>query len=85
MPIRTCAPYTHAEEGPDDMPSHIKAMLTEVSLGIPVMAGRMVLGTWQGVYLIEHRAAPHERNIALNFIGSSQSSSREGPKAPLEG
>ena len=57
------------EEGPDDMPSHIKAMLTDVSLGIPVMGGRMVLGTWQGVYLIEHRAAPHERNIALSFIG----------------
>jgi secondary thiamine-phosphate synthase enzyme len=65
------APYTHAEEGPDDMPSHIKAMLTEVSLGIPVIAGRMVLGTWQGVYLIEHRAAPHERNIALSFIGQA--------------
>jgi secondary thiamine-phosphate synthase enzyme len=64
------APYTHAEEGPDDMPSHIKAMLTDVSLSIPVMGGRMVLGTWQGVYLIEHRAAPHERNIALSFIGS---------------
>jgi secondary thiamine-phosphate synthase enzyme len=68
------APYTHAEEGPDDMPSHIKSMLTEVSLGIPVMGGRMVLGTWQGVYLIEHRAAPHERKIALSFIGSGQSS-----------
>ena len=52
------------------MPSHIKSMLTEVSLGIPVMGGRMVLGTWQGVYLIEHRDAPHERNIALSFIGS---------------
>lgn len=64
------ANYAHAEEGPDDMPSHIKAMLTEVSLSIPVMGGRMVLGTWQGVYLIEHRAAPHERNIALSFIGS---------------
>jgi thiamine phosphate synthase YjbQ (UPF0047 family) len=45
-------------------------MLTEVSLSIPVMGGRMVLGTWQGVYLIEHRVAPHERNIALSFIGS---------------
>jgi secondary thiamine-phosphate synthase enzyme len=65
------APYTHAEEGPDDMPSHIKSMLTEVSLSIPVMAGRMALGTWQGVYLIEHRDAPHERNIALSFIGGS--------------
>lgn len=61
--------YVHAEEGPDDMPSHIKSMLTEVSLSIPVQGGRMVLGTWQGVYLIEHRVAPHERNIALSFIG----------------
>ena len=68
------ANYAHAEEGPDDMPSHIKAMLTEVSLSIPVMGGRMVLGTWQGVYLIEHRSAPHERNVALSFIGSNQSS-----------
>jgi len=61
--------YVHAEEGPDDMPSHIKSMLTEVSLSIPVRGGRMVLGTWQGVYLIEHRSAPHERNIALSFLG----------------
>ena len=61
--------YAHQEEGPDDMPSHIKAMLTAVSLSIPVVGGSMVLGTWQGVYLIEHRAAPHQRNIALNFIG----------------
>jgi secondary thiamine-phosphate synthase enzyme len=61
--------YTHAEEGPDDMPSHIKSMLTEVSLSIPVSGGRMALGTWQGVYLIEHRDAPHERTIALNFLG----------------
>lgn len=63
--------YTHAEEGLDDMPSHIKSMLTEVSLSIPVMDGRMALGTWQGIYLIEHRAAPHERNIALSFLGHS--------------
>jgi secondary thiamine-phosphate synthase enzyme len=61
--------YVHAEEGPDDMPSHIKSMLTEVSLSIPVQGGRMVLGTWQGVYLIEHRVAPHGRNVALSFIG----------------
>ena len=71
--LETLAPedalYTHAEEGPDDMPSHIKSMLTEVSLSIPVMDGRLTLGTWQGVYLIEHRAAPHERNLALSFIG----------------
>jgi secondary thiamine-phosphate synthase enzyme len=61
--------YAHAEEGPDDMPSHIKAMLTAVSLSIPVHNGRMTLGTWQGVYLIEHRAASHHRNVALSFIG----------------
>jgi secondary thiamine-phosphate synthase enzyme len=63
------APYTHAEEGSDDMPSHIKSMLTAVSLSIPVMDGRMTLGTWQGVYLIEHRDVPHERNLALSFLG----------------
>ena len=61
--------YTHAEEGPDDMPSHIKAMLTGVSLSIPIQEGAMVLGAWQGVYLIEHRTEPHERTIALNFMG----------------
>jgi secondary thiamine-phosphate synthase enzyme len=61
--------YVHAEEGPDDMPSHIKAMLTSVSLSIPVQDGSMVLGTWQGVYLIEHRDAQHQRNVALSFIG----------------
>jgi secondary thiamine-phosphate synthase enzyme len=61
--------YAHREEGPDDMPSHIKAMLTSVSLGIPVRGGRMTLGTWQGVYLIEHRAQPHQRTIVLSFIG----------------
>ena len=61
--------YAHQEEGPDDMPSHIKAMFTSVSLGIPVKDGRMTLGTWQGVYVIEHRSSPHQRNIALSFIG----------------
>lgn len=61
--------YAHHEEGPDDMPSHIKAMLTAVSLSIPVKGGAMTLGTWQGVYLIEHRTAPHRRNVALSFIG----------------
>jgi secondary thiamine-phosphate synthase enzyme len=65
------AHYAHQEEGPDDMPSHIKAMLTSVSLGIPVVDGKMVLGTWQGVYLIEHRASPHRRTIALSFIGEA--------------
>ncbi|HUU65710.1 MAG TPA: secondary thiamine-phosphate synthase enzyme YjbQ [Methyloceanibacter sp.] len=61
--------YAHHEEGPDDMPSHIKAMVTSVSLSIPVQGGAMTLGTWQGVYLIEHRSAPHQRRVALNFIG----------------
>ena len=63
------AHYAHQEEGPDDMPSHIKAMLTSVSVGIPVVDGKMTLGTWQGVYLIEHRASPHRRTLALSFIG----------------
>lgn len=61
--------YTHHEEGPDDMPSHIKAMLTSVSLSIPVREGAMALGTWQGLYLIEHRVAPHHRNVVLSYIG----------------
>jgi secondary thiamine-phosphate synthase enzyme len=61
--------YAHQEEGPDDMPSHIKSMLTSISLGIPVKDGRMTLGTWQGVYVIEHRTSPHRRTIVLNFIG----------------
>ncbi len=63
------AHYAHQEEGPDDMPSHIKAMLTSVSLGIPVIDGKMALGTWQGVYLIEHRASAHRRTVVLSFIG----------------
>jgi secondary thiamine-phosphate synthase enzyme len=66
------ADYAHQEEGPDDMPSHIKAMLTSVSLGIPVIDGKMTLGTWQGVYLIEHRASPHRRTVVLSFIGEAQ-------------
>jgi len=61
--------YAHQEEGPDDMPSHIKSMLTSVSLSIPVRDGRMTLGTWQGVYVIEHRTSPHRRTVVLNFIG----------------
>jgi secondary thiamine-phosphate synthase enzyme len=64
-------PYAHQEEGPDDMPSHIKTMLTSISLGIPVKDGSMALGTWQGVYLIEHRASPHQRSVVLNFIGEA--------------
>jgi secondary thiamine-phosphate synthase enzyme len=63
------AHYAHQEEGPDDMPSHIKAMLTSVNLSIPVVDGRMTLGTWQGVYLIEHRANPHRRTVVLSYVG----------------
>ncbi len=66
------ADYAHQEEGPDDMPSHIKAMLTSVSLGIPVVDGKITLGTWQGVYLIEHRASPHRRTVVLSFIGDTR-------------
>ena len=57
----------HTTEGPDDMPAHIKAALTQVSIGIPVMNGRMVLGTWQGIYLFEHRARPHRREVVLHL------------------
>jgi len=63
--------YAHHEEGPDDMPSHIKTMLTSVSLSIPVREGAMTLGMWQGIYLIEHRAAPHQRKLVLSYIGSA--------------
>jgi secondary thiamine-phosphate synthase enzyme len=63
------AGYVHDTEGPDDMPAHIKAMLTGVSLNIPVRGGSPVLGTWQGIYLIEHRRAPHRRQIVLQFLG----------------
>jgi len=62
--------YAHQEEGPDDMPSHIKAMLTSVSLAIPVKDGSMALGAWQGVYLVEHRDRAHRREIVLQFLGS---------------
>lgn len=61
--------YRHSAEGPDDMPAHIKAALTSPTLSIPVSGGRMTLGTWQAVYLAEHRYAPHTRRIALHFLG----------------
>jgi secondary thiamine-phosphate synthase enzyme len=66
----TDAGWVHTVEGPDDMPSHVKAMLTGVSLHIPVIEGTLGLGTWQGVFLIEHRAKPHRREIILQFVGS---------------
>ncbi|AXV15822.1 secondary thiamine-phosphate synthase [Neorhizobium sp. SOG26] len=58
---------THTTEGPDDMPAHIKAALTAVSLGIPVSSGRLMLGTWQGLYLFEHRDHPHRREVVLHL------------------
>ena len=63
------ADYAHDDEGPDDMPAHLRATLTGVTLSIPVMHGRMLLGTWQGIYLAEHRRAPHRREVALHLIG----------------
>jgi secondary thiamine-phosphate synthase enzyme len=62
--------YRHDIEGPDDMPGHIKSMLTSVSLGVPVLGGKVVLGTWQAIYLIEHRDAPHTREMALHYVGT---------------
>lgn len=61
--------YRHITEGPDDMPSHIRSALTQSSLSVPVQHSRPILGTWQGLYLFEHRDAPHEREIALHLIG----------------
>ncbi|KWV46683.1 secondary thiamine-phosphate synthase [Rhizobium altiplani] len=59
----------HTTEGPDDMPAHIKAALTQVSIGVPVIGGRLALGTWQGIYLFEHRDRPHRREIVLHLGG----------------
>ncbi|WP_339762306.1 secondary thiamine-phosphate synthase enzyme YjbQ [uncultured Sulfitobacter sp.] len=61
---------THTLEGPDDMPAHIKAAMLPISLSIPVQAGVMMLGTWQGIYLFEHRDAPHVRRVAAHFAAS---------------
>lgn len=64
------APWIHDVEGPDDMPAHVKAMLNGVSLHVPVVAGKLALGTWQGIYLVEHRRKPHSREVIFQFIGS---------------
>ncbi|WP_291862387.1 secondary thiamine-phosphate synthase enzyme YjbQ [Bradyrhizobium sp.] len=63
------AGWSHDTEGPDDMPAHIKTMLTATSLHIPVLEGKLALGTWQAIYLVEHRSAPHEREVVLQFAG----------------
>jgi secondary thiamine-phosphate synthase enzyme len=64
------AGWLHTTEGPDDMPAHVKTMLTGINLAIPVEDGRMTLGTWQGIYLVEHRSRPHDRSIRLHYIGT---------------
>ena len=65
------AGWRHDTEGPDDMPAHIKTMLTATSLQIPVIKGRLMLGTWQAIYLIEHRRRPHAREIVVQFVGAT--------------
>ncbi|TPG41408.1 YjbQ family protein [Sphingomonas koreensis] len=61
--------YAHDDEGPDDMPAHLRAALTQIQLTIPLIDGALTLGTWQGIYLFEHRLRPHRREIALHLIG----------------
>jgi secondary thiamine-phosphate synthase enzyme len=63
-------PWVHATEGPDDMPAHVKALLTGISLHVPVLGGALALGTWQGIYVAEHRARPHRREVVMQFVGS---------------
>jgi len=64
------AGWVHDTEGPDDMPAHIKSMLNGVTLHVPVIGGKLGLGTWQGIYVAEHREAPHRREVTLQFLGS---------------
>jgi secondary thiamine-phosphate synthase enzyme len=64
-------PWRHSTEGPDDMPAHVKAMVTATSLSIPVIEGKLALGTWQAIYLIEHRTAPHRRELVLHYAGTA--------------
>jgi secondary thiamine-phosphate synthase enzyme len=72
--LRKIAPanagWVHDTEGPDDMPAHVKAMVNGVSLHVPVIGGKLALGTWQGIYVAEHRARPHRREVLLSFVGS---------------
>jgi secondary thiamine-phosphate synthase enzyme len=74
--LRRLAPagagWVHSVEGPDDMPAHVKSMLNGISLHVPVMAGKLALGTWQGIYVAEHRARPHQREVVLQFVGSKK-------------
>jgi secondary thiamine-phosphate synthase enzyme len=74
--LRRLAPadagWVHTVEGPDDMPAHIRSMIAGISLHVPVIAGKLALGTWQGIYVAEHRARPHRREVILQFIGSKR-------------
>ena len=74
--LRRLAPadagWVHKVEGPDDTPAHVKSMLSGISLHVPVMAGKLALGTWQGIYVAEHRARPHRREVVLQFVGSEK-------------
>ena len=63
-------PWVHDTEGPDDMPAHVKSLLSGISLHVPVIGGALALGTWQGIYVAEHRARPHRREVVLQFVGS---------------
>ena len=63
------AAYAHDDEGPDDMPAHLRTALTQVQLSVPLIGGALALGTWQGIYLFEHRRRPHRRQVALHLIG----------------
>lgn len=78
--LRRLAPanagWVHDVEGPDDMPAHVKSMLNGVSLQIPVSGGGLALGTWQGIYVAEHRSSPHRREVVLQFCGSCANSDR---------
>jgi secondary thiamine-phosphate synthase enzyme len=61
--------FTHDAEGDDDMPAHVRTVLTQTSIGIPIIAGKLALGTWQGIYLWEHRTSPHKRHVTVSIVG----------------
>jgi len=77
--------YTHTQEGPDDMPSHIKSALTASSLAVPVDAGRLTLGTWQGIFLWEHRSAPKTRQLVIHIQGHIQGHTQGHTEGHLQG
>jgi len=74
VPDGAAGGWRHDAEGPDDMPAHVRAALTQTQLSLPVRRGETALGTWQGIYLYEHRAAPHRRELALHLIGGPEAS-----------